>query len=152
MINQSLIYQELNLLPIWKLKKEEIPKDQNIFNVCKVFFNNKPLIFISLIRHEKINEEQKLFSNIMTYIKSIANESGDIKEGNEDVIKDEMSSMKEANIFFIAKDDFNFSKDFNLPEHKGFFSSNSSLTDLVGNLNKKKKLWQDIQDLIKSIN
>jgi DNA polymerase III psi subunit len=151
MINQSLVYKELNLLPVWKLKKDEASKNENIFNFCRISFNNKPIFFISMVRRVNIDKEKKMFLNIMNYIKSITDEGDVIKLANQNIMENEIMSSKGAYIFFIGKDRFQLSEAFNLDEYQVSFSSVSSLADLTANINNKKRLWQDIQHLIKSI-
>ena len=140
MIEKKVAYEELNLLPIWLNKKSPKKTTQALSNIGLYFFKE---LNISIIVPELDNlttDEKELFKNIHLYMNSISVNSKylrNIEEGEIDVIFNKNSII---HIFLIGR-----ASSMRLDNLDVTIKSLPSLSEMLSNPDKKKKLWHDIQ-------
>ena len=140
MIEKKVAYEELNLLPIWLNKKSPKKTTHAISNIGLYFFKE---LNISIIVPELDNlttDEKELFKNIHLYMNSISVNSKylrNIEEGEIDVIFNKNSII---HIFLIGR-----ASSMRLDNLDVTIKSLPSLSEMLSNPDKKKKLWHDIQ-------
>ena len=140
MIEKKVAYEELNLLPIWLNKKSQKKTSHASYNIGLYFFKE---LNISIIVPELDNlttDAKELFKNIHVYMNSISVNSKylrNIEEGEIDVIFKKNSII---HIFLIGRKS-------SMRLHDSDVSINllPSLSEMLSNPDKKKKLWHDIQ-------
>ncbi len=140
MIEKKVAYEELNLLPIWLNKKSPKKTTQALSNIGLYFFKE---LNISIIVPELDNlttDEKELFKNIHLYMNSISVNSKylrNIEEGEIDVIFNKNSII---HIFLIGR-----ASSMRLHDSDVIIKLLPSLSEMLSNPDKKKKLWHDIQ-------
>ena len=140
MIEKKVAYEELNLLPIWLNKKSPKKISHASYNIGLYFFKE---LNISIIVPELDNlttDEKELFKNIHLYMNSISVNSKylrNIEEGEIDVILKKNSII---HIFLIGR-----KSSMRLHDSDVIIKLLPSLTEMLSNPDKKKKLWHDIQ-------
>ena len=140
MIEKKVAYEELSLLPIWLNKKSPKKISHASYNIGLYFFKE---LNISIIVPELDNlttDEKELFKNIHLYMNSISVNSKylrNIEEGEIDVILKKNSII---HIFFIGE-----TSSMELHDLDVTIKSLPSLSEMLSNPEKKKKLWHDIQ-------
>jgi DNA polymerase III psi subunit len=140
MIEKKVAYEELNLLPIWLHKKSPKKTSYALCNIGLYFFKE---LNISIIVPELDNlttDEKELFKNIHLYMNSISVNSKylrNIEEGEIDVIFYKNSII---HIFLIGR-----ASSMRLDNLDVTIKSLPSLSEMLSNPDKKKKLWHDIQ-------
>jgi DNA polymerase III psi subunit len=140
MIEKKVAYEELNLLPIWLNKKSPKKISHASYNIGLYFFKE---LNISIIVPELDNlttDEKELFKNIHLYMNSISVNSKylrNIEEGEIDVIFNKNSII---HIFLIGR-----ASSMRLDNLDVTIKSLPSLSEMLSNPDKKKKLWHDIQ-------
>ena len=140
MIEKKVAYEELNLLPIWLNKKSPKKTTQALSNIGLYFFKE---LNISIIVPELDNlntDEKELFKNIHLYMNSISVNSKylrNIEEGGIDVI---FKKNPIIHIFLIGRTSSMQLLDLDLT-----IKALPSLSEILSNPDKKKKLWHDIQ-------
>ena len=140
MIEKKVAYEELNLLPIWLNKKSPKKTSHASSNIGLYFFKE---LNISIIVPELDNlttDEKELFKNIHVYMNSISVNSKylrNIEEGEIDVIFKKNSII---HIFLIGR-----ASSMRLDNLDVTIKSLPSLSEMLSNPDKKKKLWHDIQ-------
>ena len=140
MIEKKVAYEELNLLPIWLNKKSPKKTSHALYNFGLYFFKE---LNISIIVPELDNlttDEKELFKNIHLYMNSISVNSKylrNIEEGEIDVIFNKNSII---HIFLIGR-----ASSMRLDNLDVTIKSLPSLSEMLSNPDKKKKLWHDIQ-------
>ena len=140
MIEKKVAYEELNLLPIWLNKKSLKKISHASYNIGLYFFKE---LNISIIVPELDNlttDEKELFKNIHLYMNSISVNSKylrNIEEGEIDVIFNKNSII---HIFLIGE-----TSSMELHDLDVTIKSLPSLSEMLSNPEKKKKLWHDIQ-------
>ena len=140
MIEKKVAYEELNLLPIWLNKKSPKKTTQALSNIGLYFFKE---LNISIIVPELDNlttDEKELFKNIHLYMNSISVNSKylrNIEEGEIDVIFNKNSII---HIFLIGR-----TSSMRLHDSDVIIKLLPSLSEMLSNPDKKKKLWHDIQ-------
>ena len=140
MIEKKVAYEELNLLPIWLNKKSPKKTTHALSNIGLYFFKE---LNISIIVPELDNlttDEKELFKNIHVYMNSISVNSKylrNIEEGEIDVIFKKNSII---HIFLIER-----ASSMRLDDLDVTIKSLPSLSEMLSNPEKKKKLWHDIQ-------
>ena len=140
MIEKKVAYEELNLLPIWLNKKSLKKISHASYNIGLYFFKE---LNISIIVPELDNlttDEKELFKNIHLYMNSISVNSKylrNIEEGEIDVIFNKNSII---HIFLIGR-----ASSMRLDNLDVTIKSLPSLSEMLSNPEKKKKLWHDIQ-------
>ena len=156
LIDQSLIYEELGLSPIWlaNSKKEEVKKKSTI--------NDSPIFFLKRFMLENLNylliapnfdlsneNEFNLFKKISSYLDTLSDneeQQNNIKQTNQSEIEFAMKSA-DSLIFLEQGLSIQFDKkDLVIP-----YIISISLSEMIKNPEKKRKLWQDIKDLLESI-
>ena len=140
MIEKKVAYEELNLLPIWLNKKSPKKTSHTSYNIGLYFFKE---LNISIIVPELDNlttDAKELFKNIHLYMNSISVNSKylrNIEEGEIDVIFNKNSII---HIFLIGR-----ASSMRLDNLDVTIKSLPSLSEMLSNPDKKKKLWHDIQ-------
>jgi len=140
MIEKKVAYEELNLLPIWLNKKSPKKISHASYNIGLYFFKE---LNISIIVPELDNlttDEKELFKNIHLYMNSISVNSKylrNIEEGEIDVIFKKNSI---THIFLIGR-----KSSMRLHDSDVIIKLLPSLSEMLSNPDKKKKLWHDIQ-------
>lgn len=140
MIEKKVAYEELNLLPIWLHKKSPKKISYALCNIGLYFFKE---LNISIIVPELDNlttDEKELFKNIHLYMNSISVNSKylrNIEEGEIDVIFNKSSII---HIFLIGR-----ASSMRLHDSDVIIKLLPSLSEMLSNPDKKKKLWHDIQ-------
>lgn len=140
MIEKKVAYEELNLLPIWLHKKSPKKTSHALCNIGLYFFKE---LNISIIVPELDNlttDEKELFKNIHLYMNSISVNSKylrNIEEGEIDVIFNKNSIIHK---FLIGR-----ASSMRLDNLDVTIKSLPSLSEMLSNPDKKKKLWHDIQ-------
>ena len=140
MIEKKVAYEELNLLPIWLNKKSPKKTTHAISNIGLYFFKE---LNISIIVPELDNlttDAKELFKNIHVYMNSISVNSKylrNIEEGEINVILKKNSII---HIFLIGE-----TSSMELHDLDVTIKSLPSLSEMLSNSEKKKKLWHDIQ-------
>ena len=140
MIEKKVAYEELNLLPIWLNKKSPKKISHALYNIGLYFFKE---LNISIIVPELDNlttDEKELFKNIHLYMNSISVNSKylrNIEEGEIDVIFKKNSIIQ---IFLIGR-----KSSMRLHDSDVSIKLLPSLSEMLSNPDKKKKLWHDIQ-------
>ena len=140
MIEKKVAYEELSLLPIWLNKKSPKKISHASYNIGLYFFKE---LNISIIVPELDNlttDEKELFKNIHLYMNSISVNSKylrNIEEGEIDVIFYKNSII---HIFLIGR-----KSSMRLHDSDVIIKLLPSLSEMLSNPDKKKKLWHDIQ-------
>ena len=140
MIEKKVAYEELNLLPIWLNKKSPKKISHALYNIGLYFFKE---LNISIIVPELDNlttDEKELFKNIHLYMNSISLNSKylrNIEEGEIDLIFNKNSII---NIFLLGR-----ASSMRLHDSDVIIKLLPSLSEMLSNPDKKKKLWHDIQ-------
>ena len=140
MIEKKVAYEELNLLPIWLNKKSPKKTTHALSNIGLYFFKE---LNISIIVPELDNlttDAKELFKNIHVYMNSISVNSKylrNIEEGEIDVIFYKNSII---HIFLIGR-----KSSMRLHDSDVTIKLLPSLSEMLSNPDKKKKLWHDIQ-------
>ena len=140
MIEKKVAYEELNLLPIWLNKKSPKKTSHASNNIGLYFFKE---LNISIIVPELDNlttDAKELFKNIHVYMNSISVNSKylrNIEEGEIDVIFKKNSI---THIFLIGR-----KSSMRLHDSDVIIKLLPSLSEMLSNPDKKKKLWHDIQ-------
>ena len=140
MIEKKVAYEELSLLPIWLNKKSPKKISHASYNIGLYFFKE---LNISIIVPELDNlttDAKKLFKNIHVYMNSISVNSKylrNIEEREIDVIFKKNSII---HIFLIGR-----KSSMRLHDSDVTIKLLPSLSEMLSNPDKKKKLWHDIQ-------
>ena len=140
MIEKKVAYEELNLLPIWLNKKSPKKTTQALSNIGLYFFKELNISIIVPELDNLTNDAKELFKNIHVYMNSISVNSKylrNIEEGEIDVIFNKNSII---HIFLIGR-----ASSMRLDNLDVTIKSLPSLSEMLSNPDKKKKLWHDIQ-------
>lgn len=149
-VNYSLIYDELGLNPIWKVKVHKSEKKDEICFLQKIFFNKINIFFLALTNEEQISSKQKLFGNISLFLRSFCDVKTDpyIKLTQ----KNFACSEDKPDIIFLTADKYHTLSDYLIQacDSPKIIFSNTSLSEMIKDSKKKEVLWQDIQTLNKN--
>ena len=155
-IKESLIYDELGLSPIWltlpkkvEVKKEQLPTKGQIFNLKKIELDDLNVLFIAPIFNSFDTIELELFKKISTYLDTLSNKLRQlqpIKITQESELASEIELCDHLIFLEQGLDKLVEKENLTIP-----YISSISLKEMVENPEKKRKLWQDIKKLIKSI-
>ena len=140
MIEKKVAYEELNLLPIWLNKKSPKKTTQALSNIGLYFFKELNISIIVPELDNLTNDAKELFKNIHVYMNSISVNSKylrNIEEGEIDVIFNKNSII---HIFLIGR-----KSSMRLHDSDVIIKLLPSLSEMLSNPDKKKKLWHDIQ-------
>ena len=140
MIEKKVAYEELNLLPIWLNKKSPKKTTHALSNIGLYFFKELNVSIIVPELDNLTNDAKELFKNIHIYMNSISVNSKylrNIEEGEINVILKKNSII---HIFLIGE-----TSSMELHDLDVTIKSLPSLSEMLSNSEKKKKLWHDIQ-------
>ena len=140
MIEKKVAYEELNLLPIWLNKKSPKKIPHALYNVGLYFFKELNISIIVPDLDNLTTDAKELFKNIHVYMNSISVNSKylrNIEEGEINVI---LKKNLIIHIFLIGE-----TSSMELHELDLTIKSLPSLSEMLSNPEKKKKLWHDIQ-------
>ena len=156
-IKEPLIYDELGLSPIWltlpkkvEVKKKQLPTKEYIFNLKKIELDDLNVLFIAPIFNSFDTIELELFKKISTYLDTLSNKLRQlqpIKITQESDLASEMELCDHLIFLEQGLDKLVEKENLTIP-----YISSISLKEMVENPEKKRKLWQDIKELTKSIN
>ena len=140
MIEKKVAYEELNLLPIWLSKKSPKKTTHALSNIGLYFFKELNFSIIVPELDNLTTDAKELFKNIHVYMNSISVNSKylrNIEEGEIDVIFNKNSII---HIFLIGR-----ASSMRLHDSDVIIKLLPSLSEMLSNPDKKKKLWHDIQ-------
>ena len=140
MIEKKVAYEELNLLPIWLNKKSPKKTTHALSNIGLYFFKELNVSIIVPELDNLTNDAKELFKNIHVYMNSISVNSKylrNIEEREIDVIFKKNSII---HIFLIGR-----KSSMRLHDLDVTIKSLPSLSEMLSNPDKKKKLWHVIQ-------
>ena len=140
MIEKKVAYEELNLLPIWLNKKSPKKTTHALSNIGLYFFKELNFSIIVPELDNLTTDAKELFKNIHVYMNSISVNSKylrNIEEGEIDVIFKKNSII---HIFLIGR-----KSSMRLHDSDVIIKLLPSLSEMLSNPDKKKKLWHDIQ-------
>lgn len=140
MIEKKVAYEELNLLPIWLNKKSPKKTTHALSNIGLYFFKELNISIIVPELDNLTNDAKELFKNIHVFMNSISVNSKylrNIEEGEINVILKKNSII---HIFLIGE-----TTSMELHDLDVTIKSLPSLSEMLSNSEKKKKLWHDIQ-------
>ena len=140
MIEKKVAYEELNLLPIWLNKKSPKKTTHALSNIGLYFFKELNISIIVPELDNLTNDAKELFKNIHIYMNSISVNSKylrNIEEGEINVI---LKKNLIIHIFLIGE-----TSSIELHDLDVTIKSLPSLSEMLSNSEKKKKLWHDIQ-------
>ena len=149
-IDESFIYEELGLLPLWiELPKKQLKKNELSTNlyIKKFVINQNTILLIAQIFNLPNSIELELFQKISMYIDTLSNKLTQPKSIKESDLSGEIRSSDY--LMFLGDDiskQINKKENLNLPN-----ISSISLKEMIENPEKKRKLWQDIKDLTNSL-
>ena len=155
-IKESLIYDELDLIPIWitlpkkvEVESDRLPTNSSIFYLKKIKLNDLNVLFIALISNSSDNGELELFKKISVYLDTLSDKLNQLQPLK--IIQElELASEIESNEYLIfleqGLDKLIEKENLTIP-----YISSVSLKEMVENPEKKKNLWQDIKELTKSL-
>jgi DNA polymerase III psi subunit len=155
-IKESLIYDELGLSPIWltlpkkvEVKKEQLSTKGHIFNLKKIELDDLNVLFVAPIFNSSDTIELELFKKISNYLDTLSNKLRQlqpIKIAQESELASEMELCDYLILLEQGLDRAIEKENLTIP-----YISSVSLKEMVENPEKKRKLWQDIKKLTKSI-
>ena len=155
-IKESLIYDELGLSPIWltlpkkvEVKKEQLSTKGHIFNLKKIELDDLNVLFVAPIFNSSDTIELELFKKISNYLDTLSNKLRQlqpIKIAKESELASEMELCDYLILLEQGLDRAIEKENLTIP-----YISSVSLKEMVENPEKKRKLWQDIKKLTKSI-
>ena len=155
-IKESLIYDELGLSPIWvtlpkkvEVKDEKLTTKGYILNVKKIRLNDLNVLFVAPIFNSSDTIELELFKKISAYLDTLSNKLKQLqplKMIQESELASEMQLCEHLIILEQGLDKLIEKDTVTIP-----YATSVSLKVMVENPEKKRKLWQDIKELSKSI-
>jgi DNA polymerase III psi subunit len=155
-IKEPLIYDELGLSPIWltlpkkvEVKKEQLSTKGHIFNLKKIELDDLNVLFVAPIFNSSDTIELELFKKISNYLDTLSNKLRQlqpIKIAQESELASEMELCDYLILLEQGLDRAIEKENLTIP-----YISSVSLKEMVENPEKKRKLWQDIKKLTKSI-
>jgi len=156
-IKESLIYDELGLSPLWvtlpkkvDVKEGRLPTKENMLNVKKIKLGDLNVLFIAPIFNTSDTTELELFKKISTYLDTLSDKSKQrepLKMIQELKLEREIQLCEHLIFLEHGLDKLIEKENLTIP-----YISSVSLKEMVENPEKKRKLWQDIKELSKSIN
>ena len=140
MIEKKVAYEELNLLPIW-LNKKSPKKTTHALSSIGLYFFKELNISIIVPELDNLNTDAKeLFKNIHVYMNSISVNSKYLRNIEEREINVILKKNSIIHVFLIGE-----TSSMELHDLDVTIKSLPSLSEMLSNPEKKKKLWHDIQ-------
>ena len=156
-ISQALVYDEIGLSPLWMLTKNhtqaisELETSEEISIYLKrIKSHGQNILFIAPIFDISDGIELELLKKISNYLDTVCDKSDELKPLEHIKINALVSSLGDSEYLVILDQNFENlinTENLNIPT-----LSSPSLKEMVEKPEKKKKLWQDIKELLKSIN
>ncbi len=156
LVNDSLIYDELGLSPIWlTLSEKEEAKENFVSDNSYVFYlkriqsHNHNVLFIAPSFNLSDTSEFNLFKKISTYLDTLSDKSNQLsklKKVKQSELKKEIISSDSLMLLEQGIDKPIDKKELIIP-----YIISISLKEMIENPEKKRKLWQDIKELLQSI-
>jgi len=156
-ISQSLVYDEIGLSPLWMLTKNhtqaisELETSEEISIYLKrIKSHGQNILFIAPIFDISDGIELELLKKISNYLDTVCDKSDELKPLEHIKINALVSSLGDSEYLVILDQNFENlinTENLNIPT-----LSSPSLKEMVEKPEKKKKLWQDIKELLQSIN
>ena len=140
MIEKKVAYEELNLLPIWLNKKSPKKTIQALSNIGLYFFKGLNILIIVPELDKLTTDAKELFKNIHVYMNSISVNSKYLRNIEEVEIDVILKKNAIIHIFLIGR-----ASSMRLDNLDVTIKSLPSLSEMLSNSDKKKKLWHDIQ-------
>ena len=140
MIEKKVAYEELNLLPIWLNKKSPKKTTHALSNIGLYFFKELNVSIIVPELDNLTNNAKELFKNIHVYMNSISVNSKYLRNIEEVEINVILKKNLIIHIFLIGE-----TSSMELHDLDVTIKSLPSLSEMLSNSEKKKKLWHDIQ-------
>ena len=140
MIEKKVAYEELNLLPIWLNKKSPKKTSHASYNIGLYFFKELNISIIVPDLDNLTTDAKELFKNIHVYMNSISVNSKYLRNIEEVEINVILKKNLIIHIFLIGE-----TSSMGLDDLDVTIKSLPSLSEMVSNTEKKKKLWHDIQ-------
>mgnify|MGYP003684607163 FL=1 len=140
MIEKKVAYEELNLLPIWLNKKSPKKTTHALSNIGLYFFKELNVSIIVPELDNLTNDAKELFKNIHVYMNSISVNSKYLRNIEEVEINVILKKNLIIHIFLIGE-----TSSMELHDLDVTIKSLPSLSEMLSNSEKKKKLWHDIQ-------
>ncbi|MAS00185.1 MAG: hypothetical protein CMH24_02320 [Nitrosomonadales bacterium] len=156
LLDNSIIMEELGLSPIWlsaskkEVVKKELASDDLRFYLKKIVLQNINYLLIAPIYNSSNENELNLFIRICSYLDTLSNNSdqlNDIKQIKQSEVE---LKIKSANSLIFLEQ--GIERQFDKKELIIPYIVSISLYEMIKNPEKKRKLWQDIKDLLESIN
>ena len=156
-ISQSLVYDELGLSPVWILTKNHtqiikaVEKSEEISIYLKrIKSHGYNILFIAPISNICDGIELELLKKISNYLDTLCDKPEYLKP-LEQIKENTLKSMLGDSEYIVTLDQ-NSENPINIENFTIPTLSSASLKEMVEKPEKKKKLWQDIKELLKSIN
>jgi len=156
-ISQALVYDEIGLSPLWMLTKNhtqaisELETSEEISIYLKrIKSHGQNILFIAPIFDISDGIELELLKKISNYLDTVCDKSDELKPLEHIKINALVSSLGDSEYLVILDQNFENlinTENLNIPT-----LSSPSLKEMVEKPEKKKKLWQDIKELLQSIN
>lgn len=142
-----MILEELGFEPMWLLKKKAI-KPKKIYHSYTLNLARSRILFIGESTLTLPDNELDLFKNIALYLHGQSiNESLRLSLSLDYIkMKDVQESLEYDYLFVLGRE----SEFLDKINNENVFVS-SSLEEMLNNSESKKKLWQDIQQLLTKI-
>ena len=154
-INESMVYDELGLSPLWvtlskesKIEKNELPTNSSLIYLKKIKLEDNNILFIALTSKSSETLEIDLFKKISAYLNQLSDKF--IKPQPLQVVQEaelltQMATCDQLIFLEQGLDKLIEKKSLTIP-----YISSVSLKEMIENPEKKRKLWQDIKELSKS--
>jgi hypothetical protein len=156
LVNNSLIYDELGLSPVWltlsekkEVKESFISDNLHVFYLKRIQLNSHNVLFIAPGFNLSDTSEFNLFKKISTYLDTLSDKSNQLnkpKKVNQSELKKEIISSDSLILLEQGIDKPIDKKELIVP-----YIISISLKEMIENPEKKRKLWQDIKELLQSI-
>ena len=146
-LESSMILEELGFEPMWLLKQKAI-KPKKIYHSYTLNLTRSRILFIGESTLTLPDNELDLFKNIALYLHGQSiNESLRLSLSLDYIkMKDVQESLEYDYLFALGRE----SEFLDKINNENVFVS-SSLEEMLNNSESKKKLWQDIQQLLTKI-
>ena len=142
-IEKEIVFEELNLLPIWLHKNRQQKINSSLLSIGSYFFKNLNVSIVVSDLDKLPADEKELFKNVHIYMNSISENSKYYRNIKEGELDGPLYLSSNHHIFLIGA-----TNSKNLTDLSINFKKLPSLEEMLANPDKKKKLWHDIQSLL----